>query len=80
MSRRPEYVSEEPMNWDDGFVQALADPNHYRRREMAVVDYSAAPAELGPAGWQPLLNAKPEPPEQPTSRWALLRALLRGKP
>jgi hypothetical protein len=72
-------VDEQGRNWDDGFIQMLGDPAHFRITPCEVVDYSAAPAETGPAGCEPLLGAQPEPPEPPTSRWALLRALLRGK-
>jgi hypothetical protein len=75
------YVDEQGRNWDDGFIEALGNPNHFRITPMAVVDYSEAPAPSGPHGWEPLLPcAQPEPPEQPTSRWALLKAALRGKP
>jgi hypothetical protein len=73
------YVDERGRAWDDGFIEALANPNHFRFTPCEVVDYTNAPAEAGPLGWEPLLTAQPEPPEQPTSRWALLKAALRGK-
>jgi hypothetical protein len=72
------HVSEEPKAWDEGFIQMLGDPAHYRRTEMHVVDYSAASVEAGPRGWEPLIDPKPEP-EQPPSRWALLKAAIRAK-
>jgi hypothetical protein len=70
------YVSEEPRNWDDGFIETLGNPNHFRITPCEVVDYTNAPAERGPASWEPLLAAQPEPPEQPRSRWALLKAVF----
>jgi hypothetical protein len=73
------YVSEEPRNWDEGYIEALANPNHFRFTPCEIIDYSQAPAEAGPHGWEPLLTAQSEPPEQPTSRWAQLKAALRGK-
>jgi hypothetical protein len=68
------YVSEEPRHWDDGFIEALGNPAHYRRTEMAVVDYSAAPPPADDL--LPSLAGSPEP--EPPSRWALLKAALRG--
>jgi hypothetical protein len=72
------YVDEVGRHWDDGFVQMLNDPAHLKITPCEVVDYSAATAELGPPGWQPLLSAQPEP-EQPPSRWARLRKAWRGE-
>jgi hypothetical protein len=72
------YVSERPVPWDEGFIEALGNPNHFRITPMAVVDYGGeAPAPSGPHGWEPLLPAAQPLPEQPTSRWARLRAALR---
>jgi hypothetical protein len=73
------YVDEKGRNWDEGFIQALSDPNHFRLTEMQVVDYSnSPPAEAGPLGWEPLLHSKPEP-EPERNRWARAWAVLRGK-
>jgi hypothetical protein len=41
------YVSEEPRHWDDGFIQMLSDPAHFKITPCEVVDYSQAPAERG---------------------------------
>jgi hypothetical protein len=53
------YVDEQGRNWDDGFIQMLGDPAHFRITPCEVVDYSAAPAETGPAGCEPLLGVSP---------------------
>jgi hypothetical protein len=74
------YVDEQGRNWDDGFIQMLNDPAHFRITPCEVVDYTNAPAEAGPLGWEPLLpGAQPEPPEQPTRRWARLRKAWKGE-
>jgi len=70
------YVGEEPVPWSDRYLEMIGDPAHFKITEMAVVDYTNAPAETGPAGWEPLFTAGAEPPEQPTSRWALLKAVF----
>jgi len=48
-----------------GVAEMLSSPEHYRRVEMHVVDYGQARPEIGPLGWEPLADAKPEPPESP---------------
>jgi hypothetical protein len=73
------YMPEHPLEMAPGLAEMLADPAHYRRTPMQVVDYSnAPPAETGPPGWEPLLTHKPEP-EPERSRWARAWAVLRGK-
>jgi hypothetical protein len=53
---RPAYVPEDPLRLLPGVPEMLSDPAQYRRSEMAVVDYSAAP----PAD-DLLLPSRPEP-------------------
>jgi hypothetical protein len=48
----------DPLQLAPGVAEMLADPNHYRRSEMAVVDYSNVSPEAGPPGWEPLLDFK----------------------
>jgi len=72
------YVPEDPLQLAPGVAELLADPAHYRRSEMAVVDYSNVSPEAGPPGWEPLLDFKIEPEPQ-RSRWARAWAALRGK-
>lgn len=74
---RPDFVPDDPVQLAPGLSEMLADPNHYRRSEMAVVDYSEGwPDEPGLEPLGSLAGPKPEP--DPPSRWARLRAALRG--
>jgi hypothetical protein len=68
------FVPEDPLQLAPGVPELLADPNHFRRTEMQVVDYSNAPPADAP--WLPSL-ASPEPE---ASYWQRLWAALRGKP
>ena len=71
---RPDYVSEEPVMLASGLADLLADPAHYRRSEMQVIDYGEAVPDLGPEPLGSLAGPKPEP----ASRWRRLSAALRG--
>jgi hypothetical protein len=72
---RPEYVPEEPLRLSPGVAEMLADPNHYRHSEMAVVDYTNSPPPDDDL--LPSLAGSPEP--EPPSRWARLRRAWRGE-
>jgi hypothetical protein len=72
------YVPEDPLKMAPGVAEMMSDPAHYRRGEMGVVDYSKAPPEAGPPGWEPLLDFRCDP-EPERSRWARAWAVLRGK-
>jgi hypothetical protein len=66
------YVPEDPLALAPGVAELLADPNHYKRTPMEVVDYSDAP--LLAEDVLPSLTSQPEP-EAP-GRWQRFRAWL----
>jgi hypothetical protein len=72
------FVPEDPLRMAPGVAEMLSSPEHYRRSEMGVVDYSKAAPEAGPPGWEPLLGHQPEP-EPARSRWARAWDVLRGR-
>lgn len=49
MSR--DFVSEEPVRLAPGVSEMLRDPQHYRRTEMACVDYSEPAEPEPPTRW-----------------------------
>jgi hypothetical protein len=66
------YVPEDPLTMAPGLAEMLSDPAHYRRGEMAVVNYTGEAPQAGPPGWEPL-------PEPKQSRWSRAWAVLRGR-
>lgn len=67
------HVPTDPLTLAPGVAELLADPAHYRRTEMHMVDYGNAPAE----DLLPSLAPQVEP-ELP-GRWTRLWSSLRGK-
>jgi hypothetical protein len=61
---QPPYVPERPRNLGPGIAELLADPAHYRRHPMQVVDYGEQEERL---------------PEPLLTRRSLLRRLLGRK-
>jgi hypothetical protein len=72
------YVDETGRHWDDGLIQALSDPNHFKITPCEVVDYSAAPPPDDDL-LLPSLGGSPEPEPEPPGRWARLRKAWRGE-
>jgi hypothetical protein len=69
------YVPEDPLRLSPGLAEMLSIPEHYRRTEMAVVDYAAGPVADDQSGWA-LLPCDRQPASKP-NRLQRLRALLR---
>jgi hypothetical protein len=72
------FVPEDPLRMAPGVAEMLSSPEHFHRSPMEVVDYSKAPPEAGPFGWEPLIDSQPEPQPEP-SYFRKLWAALRGK-
>lgn len=70
---RPTFVSEDPLRLPPGVGEMLADPTHFRRSPMEVVDYGEAVPDLGP---EPLPSLATTAKRR--SRWARFRAALTG--
>jgi hypothetical protein len=73
------FVPEHPVELAPGIAEMLADPNHFRRAEMAVVDYAkVGPVLAGPLGWEPLLPCS-EPDHPSAGRWTRLGGAFRRR-
>jgi len=70
---RPTFVPQEPVTFAPGISEMLADPAHFRRSPMEVVDYGEAVPDLGP---EPLPSLATTAKRR--SRWARFRAALTG--
>jgi hypothetical protein len=70
---RPNFVPEEPLRLPPGVGEMLADPSHFRRSPMMVVDYGEAVLDLDPEPLPSLADAAKR-----RSRWARFRAALTG--